>query len=120
MPVIQAIVVDWNALDIAFDTFCLVQSCVEGRKFPNERQLRQRNSFPSSQLALPHERFSGRLDARRGSSNQQIADTIISELAQRGVSVCSLLVVPDYHHQGLFTRNRPICVVAARLGSGRS
>ena len=39
-------------------------------------------------------------------SNQQIANTIISELARRGVSVCSLLVVPDYHHQGLFTRNQ--------------
>jgi predicted deacetylase len=39
-------------------------------------------------------------------SNQQIANTIISELAQRGVSVCSLLVVPDYHHEGLFTRNQ--------------
>jgi uncharacterized protein len=39
-------------------------------------------------------------------SNQQIANTIISELARRGVSVCSLLAVPDYHHQGLFTRNQ--------------
>ena len=39
-------------------------------------------------------------------SSQQIANTIISELARRGVSVCSLLVVPDYHHQGLFTRNQ--------------
>jgi uncharacterized protein len=39
-------------------------------------------------------------------SSQQIANTIISELARRGVSVCSLLVVPDYHHQGLFTRDR--------------
>jgi uncharacterized protein len=39
-------------------------------------------------------------------SNQQIANTIISELARCGVSVCSLLVVPDYHHQGLFTRNQ--------------
>jgi predicted deacetylase len=38
--------------------------------------------------------------------NQQIANTIISELARRGVSVCSLLAVPDYHHQGLFTRNQ--------------
>src|SRR5215475_2253705 len=38
--------------------------------------------------------------------NQQIANTIISELAQHGVKVCSLLVVPDYHHQGLFTRNQ--------------
>src|SRR5881398_1373815 len=39
-------------------------------------------------------------------STQQIANTIISELARRGVSVCSLLVVPDYHHQGLFARNQ--------------
>ena len=39
-------------------------------------------------------------------SNQQIADTIISELAQRGVKVCSLLVVPNYHHEGLFARNQ--------------
>src|SRR5437868_15205850 len=39
-------------------------------------------------------------------SSQQIANTIISELGRRGVSVCSLLVVPDYHHQGLFTRNQ--------------
>jgi len=38
--------------------------------------------------------------------NQQIANTIISELARRGVSVCSLLAVPDYHHQGLCTRNQ--------------
>jgi predicted deacetylase len=38
-------------------------------------------------------------------SSQQIANAIISELARHGVSVCSLLVVPDYHHQGLFTRN---------------
>src|SRR5207302_10247774 len=39
-------------------------------------------------------------------STQQIANTIISDLARRGVSVCSLLVVPDYHHQGLFARNQ--------------
>jgi hypothetical protein len=39
-------------------------------------------------------------------STQQTANTIISELARRGVSVCSLLVVPDYHHEGLFTRNQ--------------
>src|ERR1700747_2881965 len=38
-------------------------------------------------------------------SSQQIVNTIISELARCGVNVCSLLVVPDYHHQGLFTRN---------------
>ncbi len=37
---------------------------------------------------------------------QQIASKIISELAFRGVRTCSLLVVPDYHHQGLFAENR--------------
>src|SRR5947208_11429540 len=39
-------------------------------------------------------------------STRQIANTIIQELAHRGVRVCSLLVVPDYHHQGLFTKDR--------------
>jgi len=39
-------------------------------------------------------------------SNQKIANTILSELAHRGVRVCSLLVVPDYHHEGLFTKDR--------------
>jgi uncharacterized protein len=39
-------------------------------------------------------------------STQKAADNIISELARRGVRTCSLLVVPDYHHQGLFTKNR--------------
>jgi hypothetical protein len=39
-------------------------------------------------------------------SNLQVANKIISELANRGVRVCSLLVVPDYHHQGLFAKDR--------------
>jgi uncharacterized protein len=39
-------------------------------------------------------------------STRQITGTIISELAGYGVRVCSLLVVPDYHHQGLFTKDR--------------
>jgi predicted deacetylase len=39
-------------------------------------------------------------------SNQPVASKIILELANRGVRVCSLLVVPDYHHQGLCTTNR--------------
>jgi uncharacterized protein len=39
-------------------------------------------------------------------SNQLVASKIISELANRGIRVSSLLVVPDYHHQGLFTTNR--------------
>jgi hypothetical protein len=38
--------------------------------------------------------------------NQQIANTIILELDRRGVKVCSLLVVPNYHHQGLSTENQ--------------
>jgi len=39
-------------------------------------------------------------------STRQIANTIISELANRGVRVSSLLVVPDYHRQGLFTKDQ--------------
>src|ERR1039457_1779556 len=34
-------------------------------------------------------------------SNRETVQKIISELATNGVRVCSLLVVPDYHHQGL-------------------
>lgn len=37
---------------------------------------------------------------------QQISSTIISELSAHGVRVCSVLVVPDYHHEGLFSRDR--------------
>src|ERR1041385_5830095 len=37
---------------------------------------------------------------------QQITTTIISELGRHGVRVCSILVVPDYHHQGFFARHR--------------
>jgi uncharacterized protein len=39
-------------------------------------------------------------------STQQTANNIISELAHRGVRACSLLVVPDYHYEGLFTKDR--------------
>jgi predicted deacetylase len=39
-------------------------------------------------------------------SNRECIDKIISELAHCGVRVCSLLVVPDYHHQGLATKDR--------------
>lgn len=39
-------------------------------------------------------------------STQQVTSTIISELGQRGVRVCSILVVPDYHHEGLFAEHR--------------
>src|SRR5437763_3291442 len=37
---------------------------------------------------------------------QQITSTIISECSAHGVRVCSVLVVPDYHHKGLFARHR--------------
>ena len=39
-------------------------------------------------------------------SNREFVDEIITILGHRGVRVCSLLVVPDYHHQGLFTKDR--------------
>jgi uncharacterized protein len=38
--------------------------------------------------------------------NQEITSTIISELSAHGVDVCSVLVVPDYHHEGLLARHR--------------
>jgi uncharacterized protein len=38
-------------------------------------------------------------------STRQLVNTILSELSRRGVRVCSLLVVPDYHHEGLFTKD---------------
>ena len=38
---------------------------------------------------------------------QQIASRIISELGLQGIRVCSLLVVPDYHHEGLFVKHTP-------------
>ncbi len=36
---------------------------------------------------------------------QQISSAIVSELGLHGVRVCSLLVVPDYHHEGLFAKH---------------
>jgi predicted deacetylase len=37
--------------------------------------------------------------------SQQIASTIISELSAHGVRVCSILVVPDYHHEGALAKH---------------
>lgn len=37
---------------------------------------------------------------------QPIADKILSELMQKGIRHCSLLVVPDYHHQGASMQDR--------------
>ena len=39
-------------------------------------------------------------------SNWDVASKIISELSRRGVRICSVLVIPDYHHQGLAIRDR--------------
>jgi predicted deacetylase len=39
-------------------------------------------------------------------STQQITSTIISELSAHGVRVCSILVVPDYHHEGTLAEHR--------------
>jgi predicted deacetylase len=39
-------------------------------------------------------------------SSQGTVDEMISEFARRGVRVCSLLVVPDYHHQGAAVKNQ--------------
>ena len=39
-------------------------------------------------------------------SSQVVAEKIISELGHRGVRMCSLLVVPDYHHQGAAMKDR--------------
>jgi predicted deacetylase len=39
-------------------------------------------------------------------STQPIADKIISELARKGIRHCSLLAVPDYHHQGPSMKDR--------------
>jgi predicted deacetylase len=39
-------------------------------------------------------------------STQQTVDTMLQEIARRGVRFCSLLVVPDYHHEGVAMKNR--------------
>src|SRR6266487_4584595 len=39
-------------------------------------------------------------------SNQTVTEKILSELSHRGVRVCSLLVVPDYHHAGPAMKDR--------------
>jgi predicted deacetylase len=36
---------------------------------------------------------------------QKITSMMISELGAQGVRVCSILVVPDYHHEGAFARH---------------
>src|SRR5207249_2679688 len=38
--------------------------------------------------------------------NREVVDRILSRLDRLGIRVCSLLVVPDYHHQGSMTNDR--------------
>ena len=38
--------------------------------------------------------------------NRARVERIISEVSRKGARVCSLLVVPDYHHEGLFAQDR--------------
>ena len=39
-------------------------------------------------------------------SNREVVAKIIADVARKGVRACSLLVVPDYHHEGVFTQDR--------------
>lgn len=39
-------------------------------------------------------------------SNRPAIEKILSEVSRKGARVCSLLVVPDYHHEGLFSQDR--------------
>ena len=74
----------------------------------------------SSQLRAATRDLYGRLLARRRSS--QSANRKHNHFrtgSARGKRLFSSSC-PDYHHQGLFTRRPTICVVATRLGSGRS
>ena len=41
-------------------------------------------------------------------STRTTAETIVSELSRRGVSTCSLLVVPNYHHAGSIVTDREL------------
>jgi predicted deacetylase len=41
-------------------------------------------------------------------TTRETTEKIVSELARCGVRACSLLVVPDYHHGGLFMQDRQL------------
>jgi predicted deacetylase len=86
-------------------TFCLVQSCVEAENWQMST-IAATEFLPLVATSAAARDFMIVSLHDVAPSTQQLANTIISDLARRGVSVCSLLVVPDYHHQGLFTRNQ--------------
>src|SRR2546422_10739284 len=41
-------------------------------------------------------------------STRETAEKMISELSRRGVTACSLLVVPNYHHAGSIVGDREL------------
>ena len=43
-------------------------------------------------------------------ATHQTAEKILTELTHRGVSACSILVVPNYHHLGSSIENREFCL----------
>jgi len=51
-------------------------------------------------------------------ATQSVASKIISELAQRGVHHCSLLVVPNYHHRGASMQDRDFVSWLRQLEGG--
>jgi hypothetical protein len=90
----------------SFDgTFCLVQSCL-GAENSRMSTIAATEFLPLVATA-PSARDLMVVSLHDvAPSTRQIANTIISEFANRGVRVCSLLVVPDYHRQGLVTKDR--------------
>jgi len=86
-------------------SFCLVQSCF-GAENSRMSTITATEFLPLVATASAARDFIVVSLHDIAPSTQQIANTIISELAHRGVRVCSLLVVPDYHHEGLFTADR--------------
>jgi predicted deacetylase len=89
----------------AHSTFCLVQSCC-GAENSQVSTIAATEFLPLVATAGAARDFMVVSLHDVAPSTQQVANTIIVELARHGVRVCSLLVVPDYHHEGLFTIDR--------------
>ena len=78
----------------------------EGRKFARMTSLAATQFLPAVATASAAKDFLVVSVHDVAPSSQMIANKIISELSQRGIRVCSLLVVPDYHHQGAAMKDR--------------
>src|SRR2546423_11913669 len=94
-----------NALRTTRPTFWLVQSC-RGAENSRVNTIAATEFLP---LVVPAEAAKDFVVVSLhdvAPSSQQVATTILSELTHCGVRVCSLLVVPDYHHQGHFPKIR--------------